>query len=733
MRYCFFLLALLLGPIMAMADDPDDQYWHALSEPETGTDGKVLGVSVYDDKLAIGGGFSSAGGMGANNVALWDGANWQQLGVGTGEYIQAVIEYGGELVAGGHFEEAGEEAASRVAAWDGIGWHPLGSGTDNSVYCLAVYEGDLVAAGRFNSAGGVAAPNIARWDGSSWHTVGELNDGVYALTVYDGKLIAGGWFTHAGGVEASSIASWDGATWQQLGAGIGGTVYALAVYDDNLIAGGSFEGASGVVVNNIARWDGSTWHPLGVGMNTTVRALTVYGDELIAGGYFTAAGGVSASHIARWDGTAWYPLGSGVIGSAVYALTVYDCELIAAGNFASAGGVTAHDVARWSGPPFCLSLDIFGIDGETSLDNVVGHWPVFFWSYRDTLEYVQTEFEIEVGSDDDWTLAELWSPPSQVTSDTYAIYAGNPLVDGDTYFTRFRSYDGIEWSPWFETSFSMNTAPDVPAVLSPEDGGVSGSIPELWLTNASDPEADSLSYDFELYMDIAMQWIVKDTQGVPETTDSTGWNTGVTLTDNEPFWWRTRSYDGYEYSEWSDLAVFYVNGTDQPPTAPVTILPPDTSGLPVWDMLPTFTWSESSDPDPFDTLFHYVLEIAVDSNFTYKNDVDSIWATNYELADSLTFGTRYWWRVSACDHTDLCTVSEPGNFWTWTLGDMDHSHVADITDLSILIDNQFLSLSPIYPAFVADVTGDCQVDITDISRFIDHLFLTLGPLEVGCE
>jgi len=381
----------------------------------------------------------------------------------------------------------------------------------------------------------------------------------------------------------------------------------------------------------------------------------------------------------------------------------------------------------------CVTVDTLLIDGEASADNVVDNVPHFVWTYADSLGFQQSEFEIAVGTDRNWTSAEMWEPSVIVSSDTSVQYAGAALLDGGTYYIRLRLGDGFEWTRWYETAFRMNTIPAIPSVLSPADGGISGLVPELWITNSSDAENDTLTYDFELYMDLAMQWIIKDTQGVLEQPDSTGWNTGGTLTDNEPFWWRARSYDGYEYSEWSDLSVFWVNGTQQPPTAPETILPPDTSGLPVWDMLPTFYWSEASDPDPFDTVFYHRLEVSPDSNFTFVFAVDSIWDNSYALEDSLAFATHYWWRVSACDATDLCSTSEPGNFWTWTLGDMDHTHEADITDLSILIDNQFLTLTPIYPAFVGDVTGDCQIDITDISRFIDHLFLTLGPLEVGCE
>lgn len=63
-----------------------------------------------------------------------------------------------------------------------------------------------------------------------------------------------------------------------------------------------------------------------------------------------------------------------------------------------------------------------------------------------------------------------------------------------------------------------------------------------------------------------------------------------------------------------------------------------------------------------------------------------------------------------------------------TVGDVDQSGEVDITDISVLIDNQFLTLSPL----VCDEEGDMDfsgvVDITDLSVLIDNQFLTLAPL-----
>ncbi|MCP4684089.1 MAG: hypothetical protein GY867_01455 [bacterium] len=63
-----------------------------------------------------------------------------------------------------------------------------------------------------------------------------------------------------------------------------------------------------------------------------------------------------------------------------------------------------------------------------------------------------------------------------------------------------------------------------------------------------------------------------------------------------------------------------------------------------------------------------------------------------------------------------------------TVGDVDQSGGVDITDVSVLIDNQFLTLTPL----VCDVEGDVDfsgmTDITDLSILIDNQFLTLTPL-----
>ncbi|MCP4684411.1 MAG: glucose dehydrogenase [bacterium] len=63
-----------------------------------------------------------------------------------------------------------------------------------------------------------------------------------------------------------------------------------------------------------------------------------------------------------------------------------------------------------------------------------------------------------------------------------------------------------------------------------------------------------------------------------------------------------------------------------------------------------------------------------------------------------------------------------------TVGDVNQSGGVDITDISVMIDNQFLTLAPLPCDEEADVDFSGLVDITDLSILIDNQFLTLTPL-----
>jgi hypothetical protein len=115
----------------------------------------------------------------------------------------------GNLFAGGEFDTAGGIGANHIAKWNGNTWYALESGTNNIIHTITVDElGNIYAGGEFDNAGGVNANHIAKWNGNSWDALGSgTDDWVYALAIDDSNNIyAGGSFSFAGGKISTHIA-----------------------------------------------------------------------------------------------------------------------------------------------------------------------------------------------------------------------------------------------------------------------------------------------------------------------------------------------------------------------------------------------------------------------------------------------------------------------------------------------------------------------------------------------
>lgn len=101
------------------------------------------GDGGYD--LYVGGGFSTAGGAPAANIARWDGVQWRYMGGFDGP-VFSLAAFGAWVYAGGSFKTvtslAGSVIAENVARYHDGRWLPVGDGVGGPVYALAAVRLD---------------------------------------------------------------------------------------------------------------------------------------------------------------------------------------------------------------------------------------------------------------------------------------------------------------------------------------------------------------------------------------------------------------------------------------------------------------------------------------------------------------------------------------------------------------------------------------------------------------
>jgi Ig-like domain-containing protein len=347
--------------------------------------GSVNAFTVYGDDVIMGGSFSNAGGVAANNIVAWNGSTFSALGSGIGGSVSALAaHYDGlnyDLIAGGPISTAGGLSANYLARWDGAFWTSFGGGAVSAVNAIATLGTRVIAAGDLNQDTNVAqrAKNIVQFDGLELSPLGSgLNSGVYALKAFepasgDREMVAGGRFTMAGGTPANYIARWlenpdvgsPPPHWEAMGSGFNNWVLAVERMTNSYVAGGLFTSSGGATANRVAVWNESTdtWTQIQGGTNGTVRALKSYLQTqpflqyvLIAGGDFSTASGAGANRIAvctqsAFGGSfsAWSPMGSGLSGGIVHAIERHAGSTYAGGSFTTSGGTTLNRIGRWTG------------------------------------------------------------------------------------------------------------------------------------------------------------------------------------------------------------------------------------------------------------------------------------------------------------------------------------------------------------------------------------------------
>lgn len=167
---------------------------------------EVHALAVYNGELFAGGYFPT--------VKKYDGNSWQDVGGNFNYYIQdfEVDTFNNFLYVGGGFTIVDNNLVTdNVAMWDGFNWNKVGygNGYGSSVVAIKIYRGDIYAALSWDTIGGVYTGYLSRWDGLDWHEAGDtLKWGVLALEIFKDTLYVGGYDYIPPAAEKGIIGQW---------------------------------------------------------------------------------------------------------------------------------------------------------------------------------------------------------------------------------------------------------------------------------------------------------------------------------------------------------------------------------------------------------------------------------------------------------------------------------------------------------------------------------------------
>ncbi len=324
-----------------------------------------------------------------------------------------------------------------------------------------------------------------------------------------------------------------------------------------------------------------------------------------------------------------------------------------------------------SDPDLYDGLDYFLVFGDNpdNLDTV--------WTGTDTT--VTLEWELEDNSSYYWmVITEDWSGLMTTNTGGYQSFTINTTNDLPEYFDLLYPVDDMmvtSLAPEFLWEASSDPDDEATVLSGPgygetadESGSGGNSITVI------------TGYEFYLGTDAEL------TDVVPVEVMGTSYTPVDELIENQVYYWAVSALDDSGSVTFSDTTSFWTNAENEAPAEFSLLTPAEAEVLTV--LMPTFTWTPSSDPDLYDGISYYLVF------GNAPNNLDTVWTgsdTTVTLEWELEDNAIYYWVVLAEDWSGLMTVNTGGyQSFAINLGNDDPSVVDLISPDSVMV----LTLSP---------------------------------------
>ena len=230
-----------------------------------------------------------------------------------------------------------------------------------------------------------------------------------------------------------------------------------------------------------------------------------------------------------------------------------------------------------------------------------------------------------------------------------------PLETGRYYWWRVRSNNGTAFSPWAGLYYfhTTNTPPSTPPAAEPEDGAaVEVTRPTLSVDAVTDPDGTQVAYEFQVSKFSNFSSMAAETW-VTGSDAQVSWQVPTPLENGSVYYWRSRSSDGIDTSNYCDNCSFSVAVSgNSAPYAPILISPLNGSTTSMTS--PELVVQNGTDDDGDPLTYTFELWDASQSGIiTSASGIPSgSQSTNWTVDVTLDYQTDYQWRARCFDGID---------------------------------------------------------------------------------
>jgi hypothetical protein len=211
-------------------------------------------------------------------------------------------------------------------------------------------------------------------------------------------------------------------------------------------------------------------------------------------------------------------------------------------------------------------------------------------------------------------------------------------------------------------SFTVETAPGIPALASPTNGAPNQPVSGLTLSWAANTVGGGpvVSYNVRVSMSPGFGSTVFSQSGIKGTSQVVSGLASGTLNDLAEYYWEVSATNAVGASNWSSVWSFT---TEVAPGAPALASP--TNGAPNQPISRlTLSWASNSSGGEVSS---YAVQVSTSSSFgTAFFSQSGITSGSSQVVSGLTEGTRYYWEVSAGNAVGESNWSSVWSFTTET-------------------------------------------------------------------